>query len=106
MSGLDKPIENLSKPLFETGATTSRLLSLEQNQKQTERHIATEGMSHVIGSKQSPLIDKSIPDFLAEIVRQHLPHDAVVSSTREFVGAGRNFQKKLMRSLLVSWLLG
>ena len=63
MSVLDKPIKDLSKPLFETGATTSRLLSFEHNQKQTERHIATEGMSHVIGSKQSPLIDKSIPVF-------------------------------------------
>ena len=95
MSVLDKPIKDLSKPLFEAGATTSRLLSFEHNQKQTERHIATEGMSHVIGSKQSPLIDKSIPDFLAEIVRQHLPHDAVVFLDKGIRWSWQEFSERI-----------
>ncbi len=46
------------------------------------RHLVTEGLSHVKGSVEDPLIENTIPELLSNIVNSHGSREAMVFSDR------------------------
>ena len=78
MNELNKPITDLSKPIVDPG-TMSGASSVQSNGNQhSPRRFMAEGMSHVKGSEEKPLLECTIPELVADTVSKHGAREALV----------------------------
>lgn len=78
MNELNKPITDLSKPIVDPG-TMSGTSSVQSNSNQHgPRRFVAEGMSHVKGSEEKPLLECTIPELVADTVNKHGAREALV----------------------------
>ena len=94
MNRLDKPITNLSDPIATLDDTN---LTFDRGQSTTPkgRRIVTDGMSHVAGSEETPLLECTIPEMLAETVRNYGARDAVVFSRQQIRWSWKKFSDEV-----------
>ena len=95
MGGLDTPITDLNKSLFDVNFSLSSDLNTENSQQQQERHFVEPGVSHVVGDKRQPLIETTIPVFFSETVDEYSHRDAVAFPACGIHWSWRTLSKKI-----------
>ena len=95
MGGLDTPITDLNKSLFDDNFSVSLDLTTDNSQQQLERHFVEPGVSHVVGDKRQPLIETTIPVFFSETVDKYSHLDAVAFPACGIHWSWRTFSEKI-----------
>lgn len=78
MTRLSKPIRDLSTPIVEIGDGATPTSATDDQVEIKNRHFVIEGMSHVKGGVEEPLIKHTIPELLAKTASSHGTREAIV----------------------------
>ena len=78
MSRSSKPIQDPPTPNVESGDGIASSGNLDNQVGIRSRHFVIEGMSHVKGSVEAPLIEHTIPELLSQTVNLHGTREAMV----------------------------